>query len=137
MRLSYALTVQVSDFTVESFALVRRLPGGRGDLWLIQKLTLYLTGFYESRIRPESQKNTQKVACENNDGSPFTLVPFTMSMVDFVLQSARGPGFTARSWLPAARRTAAGRRITRSFAAASLFARSARESAISAGRRQH
>jgi hypothetical protein len=41
-------------------------------------LPLYLTGFYESRIRPESQKITQKVAGKKYDDSAFTTCALTM-----------------------------------------------------------
>jgi len=44
-------------------------------------LRLYLTGFQESRIRPESQKITQKVAGKKYDDSPFTLFILTIVMV--------------------------------------------------------
>jgi hypothetical protein len=63
-----------------------------GDHWrhafvrLTDKLRIYLTGFLESRIRPESQKITQKVAGKKYDGPPFTLPAFTKTMVDFQLQ---------------------------------------------------
>jgi hypothetical protein len=59
------------------------------------KLQLYLTGFQESRNRPESQKITQKVAGKKYDDSAFTLFPFTISMVDFALKAA-----PARSRVP-------------------------------------
>jgi hypothetical protein len=58
---------------------------------LISQLRLYLTGFYESRIRPESQKITQKVAGKKYDDSPFTLFALSMFMVDFLLQTAHRP----------------------------------------------
>jgi hypothetical protein len=51
-------------------------------------LRLYLTGFLESRIRPESQKITQKVACEKYDDSAFTLLSLRMFMVDIPLPAA-------------------------------------------------
>jgi len=52
-------------------------------------LRLYLTGFQESRIRPESRKITQKVAGKKYDDSAFTLFIFTISMVDFPLHTVR------------------------------------------------
>src|SRR5208337_5411000 len=57
-------------------------------LWLISQVPLYLTGFYESRIRPESQKVTQKVAGKKYGASPFTKAAFTMFVVDFALQKS-------------------------------------------------
>jgi hypothetical protein len=50
---------------------------------------LYLTGILESRIRPESQKITQKVACEKHDDSAFTLFALRMFMVDITLPAAQ------------------------------------------------
>jgi hypothetical protein len=55
-------------------------------------LPLYLTGFWESRIRPESQKITQKVAGKKYDDPAFTLPSLTKTMVDFPLQAARPHG---------------------------------------------
>jgi hypothetical protein len=55
---------------------------------LTSHVPVYLTGFQESRIRPESQKITQKVAGKKYDDSPFTLFAFTIVMVDFLLQAA-------------------------------------------------
>jgi hypothetical protein len=55
----------------------------------MDKLRLYLTGILESRIRPESQKITQKVACGKHDDSALTTRTFTMVMVDFSLQTAQ------------------------------------------------
>jgi hypothetical protein len=60
-------------------------------------MRLYLTGFLESRIRPESQKITQKVAGKKYDDSPFTLFVFTMFVVDFPLQGVRLPQVTENS----------------------------------------
>jgi hypothetical protein len=52
-------------------------------------LLLYLTGFQESRIRPESQKIAQKVAGKKYAGLAFTLYALSIVMVHFVLQAAR------------------------------------------------
>jgi len=60
----------------------------------MHKLPLYLTGFLESRIRPESQKITQKVAGNKYDDSPFTLFALSMLMVDFSLQTVPLPSAT-------------------------------------------
>jgi hypothetical protein len=57
-------------------------------------LQLYLTGFQESRNRPESQKITQKVAGKKCDDSPFTLFVLSMFLVDFSLQTAPPPQVT-------------------------------------------
>ena len=54
-------------------------------------------GILESRIRPESQKITQKVAGKKYDDSAFTLFVLTMFVVDFPLQTARLPGVTENS----------------------------------------
>ena len=55
--------------------------------WLISNIRVYLTGFYESRIRPESQKNKQKVAGKKYERPAFTKNALTMVMVDFALQA--------------------------------------------------
>jgi hypothetical protein len=54
-------------------------------------MLLYLTGFLESRIRPESRKITQKVAGKKYDDPAFTTTAFTMVMVDYSLQTVRPP----------------------------------------------
>jgi hypothetical protein len=54
-------------------------------------MPLYLTGFYESRIRSESQKITQKVAGKKYDDPVFTTPALSMFMVDFLLQAAHWP----------------------------------------------
>jgi hypothetical protein len=61
----------------------------RAFSWLICKLRLYLTGFQESRIRPESRKITQKVAGKKHGDSAFTLFIFTIIVVDFPLHTVR------------------------------------------------
>jgi hypothetical protein len=57
-------------------------------------MRLYLTGFYESRIRPESQKITQKVAGKKYEVCAFTLSALSILMVDFSLQTAQQPQAT-------------------------------------------
>jgi hypothetical protein len=57
-------------------------------------MRLYLTGFYESRNRPESQKITQKVAGKKYDDSAFTLFALSIVRVELSLQTARVPPAT-------------------------------------------
>jgi hypothetical protein len=57
-------------------------------------MQLYLTGFLESRIRPESQKITQKVTGKKYDDPPFTLFALSIFMVDIPLQTAHLPQAT-------------------------------------------
>jgi hypothetical protein len=52
---------------------------------LIFNLLPYLTGFYESRIRPESQKITQKVAGKKYADPAFTTPALSINRVEFLL----------------------------------------------------
>jgi hypothetical protein len=69
------------------FAVQLRFKGRRAPL--TSGLQIYLTGFQESRIRPESQKITQKVAGKKYDEPAFTLFTLSMFMVDFALLAER------------------------------------------------
>ena len=51
---------------------------GRSVLWLRLNLPVYLKGFLERGIRPQTGKNSHKVACGAHREPPFTIRSFTM-----------------------------------------------------------
>jgi hypothetical protein len=97
---AYYGTLKATRSQVIDFAVQFRFKGAGAPL--SSQLRLYLTGFLESRNRPESQKITQKVAGKKYDDSQFTTPALTKIMVDFPLPSAHASGtryLNRHSWV--------------------------------------